>query len=40
LNSTPVQTQFDVPVVEEIMNDGFDSEVNDIVNEIRDTIID
>ena len=40
LNSTPVQTQFDVPVVEEIMNDGFDSEVNDIVNEIRDSIID
>jgi len=40
LNSTPVQTQFDVPVVEEIMNDGFDSEVNDIVNEIRDSIVD
>ena len=40
LNSTPVQTQFDVPVVEEIMNDGFDSEVNDIINEIRDSIVD
>jgi hypothetical protein len=40
LNSTPVQTQFDVPVVEEILNDGFDSEVNDIVNEIRDSIVD
>lgn len=40
LNSTPVQTQFDVPVVEEIMNDSFDPEVNDMVNEIRDSIID
>lgn len=40
LNSKPVQTQFDVPVVEEIMNDSFDPEVNDIVNEIRDSIID
>ena len=40
LKATPVQTQFDVPVVEEIMNDGFDSEVNDIINEIRDSIVD
>jgi hypothetical protein len=40
LKSTPVQKQVDVPVVEEIMNDGFDPEVNDIVNEIRSTIID
>jgi hypothetical protein len=40
LKSTPVQKQVDVPVVEEIMNDGFDPEVNDIVNEIRSTILD
>ena len=40
LDSKPVQKQVDVPVVEEIMNDNFDSEVNDIVNDIRDSIID
>lgn len=40
LGSKPVQKQVDVPVVEEIMNDGFDPEVNDIVNEIRATIND
>lgn len=40
LNSKPVQNQFDVPVVEEIMNDSFDPEVNDMINEIRDSIID
>ena len=40
LDSKPIQKQVDVPVVEEIMNDNFDSEVNDIVNDIRDSIID
>ena len=40
LDSKPVQKQVDVPVVEEIMSDNFDSEVNDIVNDIRDSIID
>jgi hypothetical protein len=40
LGSKPVQKQIDVPVVEEIMTDGFDPEVNDIVNEIRATIND
>jgi hypothetical protein len=40
LKSEPVQKQVDVPVVEEITEDFFDSEVNDIVNEILDTIND
>lgn len=40
LKSKPTQKQVDAPIVEEIMTDGFDSEVNDIINEIRDAIND
>jgi hypothetical protein len=40
LKAQPVQKQVEVPVVEEILDNVFDSEVNDIINEIRDTIVD